>query len=115
MIEPRELADMLMDLVAEKKASRIVLLDLQEVSLIADFFLICSGESSRQLKAITDEVLEKVSVHGLAPRRIEGTAESGWILLDFSTVVLHIFDLEQREFYQLERLWNHARTLAVMP
>ncbi len=104
-----------MDLVAEKKASHIVLLDLRTVSIIADYFLVCSGESERQLRAISDDVLEKMDAQDISPRRVEGTPESGWILMDFSSVVLHIFDLERRDYFQLERLWEKARTLAVMP
>lgn len=104
-----------MGLVANKKASHIVLLDLQGVSTIADYFLICTGESGRQLEAIAREVLEKAEAEGVPPRRTEGTAESGWILIDFSSVVLHLFDPVRRDFYHLERLWSHARTLAVMP
>ncbi len=104
-----------MEWVAGKKASRIVLLDLRGISLIADYFLICSGDSERQLQAIADEVLDKTEQEQAPPRRIEGTAESGWILMDFGSVVLHIFSLAQRDHYQLERLWSAARTVAVMP
>jgi len=104
-----------MDLVASRKASHIVLLDLRELSIIADYFLICSGESERQLQAIIDEVLEKLKAQGVSPWRVEGTADSGWILVDFSSVVVHIFDVSQRDYYQLDQLWDKARTLAVMP
>jgi ribosome-associated protein len=114
-IEPRQLADALMEMIAEKKASRIVLLDMQGISLIADYFVICSGESSRQLDAIADAALQKDRVLAKSPLRVEGTSESGWILVDFGSVILHIFDLERREFYQLEELWSHARVLTVIP
>ncbi len=114
-IEPRELANVLMELVAAKKASHITLLDLRGVSIIADYFLICSGESERQLKAIAEEVQEKLDAQGITPRRVEGTPESGWILLDYSAVIVHIFDVTRRSYYQLEEVWQQARTLAVMP
>jgi ribosome-associated protein len=104
-----------MELVAAKKASHITLLDLRGVSIIADYFLICSGESERQLKAIADEVEGKLGSQGVSPRRVEGTAESGWILLDFGAVILHVFDVTRRNYYQLEEVWKQARTLAVMP
>jgi len=104
-----------MELVAGKKAGRIVLLDLGGISLIADYFLICSGESERQLQAISDEVQEKTKAQGVPPRRVEGSADSGWVLMDFGAVILHVFDLVQRDRYQLERLWSMARTVAVMP
>lgn len=115
IIEPRELADTLMELAAGKKASRIVLLDLRKISIIADYFLICSGESERQLQAIADEVWEKMEARGVPPRRMEGTADSGWILMDFGAVVLHVFDPPRRDFYRLEEVWSQARTLAVIP
>ena len=104
-----------MDLVAEKKARHVTLLDLRGVSIIADYFLLCSGESERQLRAIADEVQEKLKAEGVVPRRVEGTADSGWILMDLGSVILHIFDQSQRDFYRLEDVWQHARTLAVMP
>lgn len=104
-----------MDLVAGKKAGHIVLLDLRGVSIIADYFLLCSGESERQLRAIAEEVEQKLQALGISPRRIEGTPESGWVLMDLGAVILHIMDQGQRDFYQLEEVWKHARTLAVMP
>lgn len=114
-IEPRELADALMELLAEKKTTRIVLLDLQGISLIAEFFLIGTAESTRQLQAILREIDETMGGHGVSPLRVEGTAESGWIVVDFGSVILHLFDSGQRDYYQLERLWHRARTVAVMP
>jgi len=114
-IEPRELANTLMDLAAGKKATHVTLLDLRGVSIIADYFLICGGESGRQLKAIAEEVRDKLDAQGVSPRRVEGTPDSGWILMDFGSVILHIFDQTQRDYYQLEEVWKHARTLAVMP
>lgn len=104
-----------MELAAGKKAGHITLLDLRGVSIIADFFVICSGESERQLQAIVDEVREKLDRQGVSPRRVEGMPESGWILMDFGSVILHVFDQRQRSYYQLEEVWKHARTLAVMP
>ena len=104
-----------MEMVAARKASHITLLDLRGISIIADYFIICSGESERQLRAISDEVREKLNAHAVVPRRVEGTAESGWILMDFGSVILHIFDLSRRDYYQLEEVWKTARTLAVMP
>lgn len=104
-----------MELVAEKKASHITLLDLRDVSIVADYFVICSGESERQLQAMAEDVREKLHPRGVFPRRVEGTPASGWILLDFGSVILHIFDHRQRSYYQLEEVWKQARTLAVMP
>ncbi|MBN1483296.1 MAG: ribosome silencing factor [Chloroflexia bacterium] len=104
-----------MELVAEKKASRIVLLDLSGVSLIADYFVICTVESARQLQAIVEIVSEHKQELGRSLVRTEGTPDSGWILMDFSSVILHAFNQEQRAYYQLEDLWSHARVLTVIP
>jgi len=67
------------------------------------------------LQAISDEVRERTEAEGVSPRRVEGAPGSGWILMDFGSVILHVFDLVQRDRYQLERLWSAARTVAVMP
>ena len=74
----------------------------------ADFFVICSGENERQLRAITRELLDTLEDDGVKPRRIEGNEISGWALLDFGDVVVHIFDIDQRAFYRLEERWSGA-------
>lgn len=85
------------------------MLDLQEVSLIADYFVICSGTSERQIKAISDDIVDTVArEEKLKPRRREGVANSGWILLDYIDVVVHIFSPEMRDFYRLEKMWSTA-------
>ena len=114
-IKDRQLADALMELLAEKKASRIMLLDLQGVSLISDYFIICTGESDRQLDAIAHAVTDKGGDFRATSLQVEGTADTGWILIDLGDVILHLFSPEQRDYYQLEQLWSHARVLTVMP
>ena len=93
---------------SEKQASDIVLLDIHEACSFADYFIICSGESKRQLQAIWDEIAQALKRDGVKLHHCEGTADSGWILLDFGDVVVHIFDPIEREFYQLDRLWSSA-------
>ncbi len=78
---------------------------------MADCFVICSGENERQLRAINRDVLEQLEEEGTRPRRIEGTPASGWILLDYGDVVVHIFDVDQRDFYRIEEVWRDAPTL----
>ena len=93
----------------DKKASDVVELDLRGVLDYTDFFLICSGNTSRQTKAIHDGILEGLKhEHDLLPRRVEGSPQTGWILMDYLDVVVHIFTPETREFYRLERLWGEA-------
>ena len=91
-----------------KKARDIVSIDLHEVSSVADYFLIMSGSNKPQLKAISDNIEEKLAEQGLRPLRIEGYREAEWILLDYGSLVVHIFVDEQRDYYNLERLWGDA-------
>jgi len=85
------------------------LLDIRRVSLLADYFVICSGASERQVRAIVDEVLEKVKKEtGIVPLNVEGGASSGWVLVDYGSVIVHIFAPSLREYYSLEKLWSEA-------
>jgi ribosome-associated protein len=93
----------------DKKAGEVVELDLREVLGYTDWFLICSGNTERQTKAIHDGILEGLKhEHGLLPRRVEGLASGDWILMDYLDVVVHIFTPATREFYRLEQLWGEA-------
>jgi ribosome-associated protein len=94
---------------ADKKAIDVVELDLRGVLGYTDYFLVCSGNTGRQAKAIHDGILEGLKHdHGLLPRRVEGSAQAGWILMDYLDVVVHIFTPETREFYRLEQLWGEV-------
>jgi ribosome-associated protein len=94
-----------------KQASDIILLDTSAVCSFADYFLICSGESSRQINAIIDEIRHVLKKEGILPHHYEGTQDSGWFLLDFGDITVHVFSPEERERYQLEELWSNARTV----
>jgi ribosome-associated protein len=96
-------------LAADKKALDVVELDLRGVVGYTDWFLVCTGNTGRQAKAIQDGILEGLkSEHQLSPRRVEGKPDGGWILLDYIDVVVHIFTPQAREFYRLEHLWGEA-------
>jgi ribosome-associated protein len=95
----------------DKKATDVVLLDIHELTIIADYFVICTGSNPRLLSAIADSIDEKMGDVGVQLVRREGKAESGWILLDFGDVICHIFGPVEREFYRLERLWSAAPRL----
>ena len=98
----------MVDIASDKLADNIVMLDLRRVASFADSFVIMSADSSRQIEALEEDIsqgLKDVQVH---PYHREGAAASGWVLLDFSDVIIHILGSEQREFYQLERLWYRA-------
>jgi ribosome-associated protein len=97
------------DAIAERLGSDIVLLDMNGVSLLADYFVLCNAESRPQFRAILEEVEKRAKAAGGRRLHVEGEAESGWVLLDYGTVVVHIFDPELRAYYNLEELWKEAR------
>jgi ribosome-associated protein len=92
-----------------KKASDLVALDLRTLSGVADYFLICSGSSEPQVKAIAEEVEDQLRARGAKPWHVEGREGRRWVLLDFVDVVVHVFHEKTREYYLLERLWGDAR------
>ena len=96
---------------SEKQAADIILLDMRGVCNLADYFVICSGDSSRQVKAIADEIDKVLLEDGVKPDRCEGDMDSGWMLLDYGDVIIHIFDSAMREYYRLEKLWGKATPL----
>lgn len=95
---------------ADKKARDIVVLDVGEFLAITDFFVICSGQSDRQVRTIADEVEAKLKEAGTRPLRTEGALEGGWLLLDYGVFIVHVFTEEMRKYYELERLWKDAPT-----
>ncbi|KRN95090.1 Iojap family protein [Furfurilactobacillus siliginis] len=91
-----------------KRAEDIVALDVEQVSLVADYFVIMNGGSKRQVQAIAQAVLDEEAEAGVDVRRIEGKTEGTWVLLDFGDILVHIFQEEQRHYYNLEKLWSDA-------
>ena len=113
-MSPERLAQLTASYAADKKAIDLTVLDLRGVSSYTDFFVLCSGNTDRQTKAIHDAIIEGMKKdHGVLPRRVEGVGEARWILLDFFDVVVHVFVPEVREFYRLEQLWGEAPKRAV--
>ena len=111
---PEELAAAIAGYAAEIKAQDVVELDLRGVLGYTDYFVICTGRSDRQVKAIHDRILEGMKKdHGVLAQRVEGLAEARWVLLDYLDVVVHVFTPETREFYGLERLWGEVPARAV--
>lgn len=102
------LAKEIAQLAAGKKAEGIVILDMRELCSYTDFFVICSGRSSRQARAICDEIRLQMKKKGAASLRVEGEQQGDWILMDYLSVVAHIFTPEARDFYRLEVLWKEA-------
>jgi ribosome-associated protein len=97
----------------DKKAVDLVVLDLRKAAGFTDFFLICTGSNTRQIRAIADGVIEALAGDGVKPAHIEGYDRSEWILLDYFDFIVHIFATETRLFYSLERLWGNADRIEV--
>ena len=109
--EALALARRIVDLAEDKKASDIVLLEIGRLTSMADYFVICSGQSERQLGAIADGIAEGLRDEGVKPIGREGTAESHWVLVDFGSVIVHVFTPPERDYYQLEKHWAGAKTI----
>ncbi len=113
--EEREQVKKLLDVIDSKKAIDTIAIDVADKTIVADWFVICSGSSVIQVKAICDEVLDKYEELGLTLRRKEGYSEGRWIVLDFGYILLHIFYPEEREYYNIERLWTDGTTEVIRP
>lgn len=112
-LTPDQLAEAIAEQAAEKKAGDIVVLDLRGVLGYTDLFVICTGNTDRQVKAIHDGIHQALKQeHGLLPRRVEGLSESRWVLMDYLDVVVHVFTPETRDFYRLEQLWGEVPSRA---
>ena len=106
-----EIARRVVELAEDKKAADIVLLDLAALTSLADYFVICSGGSERQLDAIANGVIGGLRDEGVRPIGREGLPASHWVLVDFGTVIVHVFTPPERDFYQLEKHWSEAKTV----
>ena len=113
--EEREQVKKLLDVIDSKKAIDTIAIDVADKTIVADWFVICSGSSVIQVKAICDEVLDKYEELGLTLRRKEGYSEGRWIVLDFGYILLHIFYPEEREYYNIERLWTDGTNEVIRP
>ncbi|QBD78232.1 ribosome silencing factor [Ktedonosporobacter rubrisoli] len=114
LLDPAQLARVAVNTASDKKASDVLLLDIRDVTTIADYFVICSGNNPRQIQTIADTVDEELSKQGALLLHREGDAETGWILLDFGDIIVHIFSQKEREYYRIERLWSDAKTVVYL-
>ena len=108
---PEELAHAIFDVLDAKKAQRIKVLEVQDQTVITDYFVICTGNSSTQVKSLAGEVEYKLGLRDVPPAHFEGRDNNGWIVLDYSSVIVHIFSRENRDFYQLEKLYGDAKEI----
>jgi ribosome-associated protein len=113
-LDPNELARLIVQLASDKKAEDIVMLDIHALSIIADYFVICTGTSDRQVRAIAKDIDEQVGKRGIQPVHIEGMQDATWVLLDYGSVIVHVFDPATRDYYRLEKLWAEAPRVLVI-
>jgi ribosome-associated protein len=107
--DPGELAHRIVDVASDKKASDIVLLRTAEITTMADYFVIASGRSERQVQALSNGIVDELREEGIKPLGVEGLSSARWVLLDYGSVIVHVFAPEEREYYGLERLWSTAQ------
>lgn len=109
----KKLAKAAVEALEEKKAEDIRIIDISEVSVIADYFIIAGGNNKSQIQALSDTVEEKLGRNGLPLKQVEGYQNANWVLLDFGDIIVHIFDKENRLFYDLERIWQDGRKIEI--
>lgn len=106
-----KMAKIAIEALEDKKAEDIKIIDISDVSVIADYFIIASGSNRSQIQALSDNVSEKLGKAGYEMRDTEGYSAANWILLDYSDVIIHIFDEQDRIFYDLERIWRDGKQI----
>lgn len=109
--QSKEMAKLAYQALSEKKAEDIRIIDISEISVIADYFIIASGSNANQLQAMQDSVDEQLYKDGYHAKQIEGNQRSSWILMDYSDIIVHIFSKEDRLFYDLERIWRDGKDI----
>ena len=111
MTTEKQMAQLVCCALDEKKGRDIKVIDIHDVSVIADYFVIASGSNQNQVQAMVDNVEEQLGRAGFEPKQVEGVRNSSWILMDYGDVIVHVFDEENRLFYDLERIWRDGKTL----
>lgn len=112
-LQSKEIVKIVCAALEEKKAGDLKIIKIDEVSPIADYFVICDGANAPQVEALVDNVEEKLQQAGVVPKRIEGMKNCGWILMDYGDVVVHVFSKQDRLFYDLERVWRDGKTVSI--
>ena len=105
------LAKFVIDVASEKQASNVVMLDMREMPSFTDYFIILTADSQRQMNSILEDIEKSLKRERIDPHHVEGSTDSGWILMDYGDLVVHIFSLEEREYYSLEQLWSRASVI----
>ncbi|MBP3326309.1 MAG: ribosome silencing factor [Coprococcus sp.] len=113
MSNSKEMVKTAYEALSDKKAFNIKILDIKEISTVADYFIIADGTNKNQVQAMCDNVEDFMQKAGFKPKSIEGYSEGGWILLDYYDIIVHIFSDESRHFYNIERIWSDGKTVAI--
>lgn len=108
-MEPEALSELAAGAARDKKAEDVMLLDLRELTIMCDYFLICTARNTQHVKAVAEGIEERLEAEGRRVRHLEGMAKARWVLMDYGDVIVHVFLPEERAFYDLERLWADAR------
>ena len=113
MNDIKEMVKLVYKALDEKKAEDIRIIEIGDVSSIADYFVIANGTNPNQVGALVDSVEQELAKAGVRPKRIEGLGNSSWVLMDYSDIIIHVFSKEDRAFYDLERIWRDGKSLGV--
>lgn len=113
MASSKEMAKLVIHALENKKAEDIRIIDIRNVSVLADYFIIATGNNRNQIQAMIDHVEEKMQKAGYVPKQIEGYQNANWILMDYLDIVVHVFDSENRLFYDLERVWRDGQHISL--
>lgn len=111
--QSREMAKIACEALADKKGEDIRVIDISQVSVLADYFIIANGSNESQVRALVDNVEEELAKHGCHAKQREGYGLGSWVLLDFGDIIIHIFDKENRLFYDLERIWSDGKQIDI--
>lgn len=113
MNDSRKMAAIAIEALQDKKAIDLKVIDIKDVSVMADYFIIVSGSNKNQVQALADNAEEMLGKAGYNPRQVEGYRSANWILMDYQDIIIHIFSEEDRLFYDLERIWRDGKTIAL--
>lgn len=113
MITSREMAKIACEALADKKGEDIRAIDISQISVLADYFIIANGTSESQVRALVDNVEDQLAKVGIDAKQREGIGLGSWVLLDFGDIIVHVFDKENRLFYNLERIWSDGKTINI--
>lgn len=114
MSQGKDMIRIIYDALADKKGEDIKVIDISEISVIADYFVIVNGNSDSQIQALVENVEEKMHQAGYSMKQREGSRGGSWVLLDYGDVIVHVFDRESRSFYHLEHIWNDGKNVDLM-